>query len=915
MRKKLNDKKDIFISFKKTNIDNREVDTKDLEIAQKLYEELEKENIPTFFSERSIFEVKTDDYQKEIDQRIKEAKIMIVIGTDSRHIFQPGVANEWKKFIDYMELPLEEQSFTRKLFTLLVKVNPHDLEEKGFPPRQSFEFYDEENIDYKGIVEFLKGALQEEYYVELKKISKESLKDFTRNSNLDSNYSPDLFGKITFSNQSFNSLESAYIESEKPIRILLTGDDESGRKTQILDLWNKNLDKNLKSKDIILYVPFYHGYFKKTKDLFEFLYHVYFSKLIGTSYLVTDKKYKEFYGNLSNELRKKGYRLLLIFDGIEILQKYDEGFDLQDLMEVLYPNREALNTTGIILIAFKRGRISKRFKEYHVEPLSEDQIIDYLFANDIKGSLTYHSKKNLKFPKSLKKYVEGNKAKKSYFNGSGGLVDEIIESAVDSIDERRLSTLDERDRFYHSLKVFLPIFSALNSNQTFTMIDLKKSIDNTLTFLKKNNIKIDNLEYIEKEILEEFYNKDQFLEETFLLNFVDTMGFFSRDEKGIYWNNDFIRDYFRAKGITILKEQKKLTENIALEKLQEELEELRITLIRPDQDSKHFDHDVLTQVQNVYEFFNDIGQTLDTRFIANMAIALDSYGDEEIKYEFAVKALNDLIILEPGEISANELASYLSTVAYIKDKARVDIQEESPYKDEAYYALKRALDIIDNSIEGKIIETKIHGNLGSFWQKWAAKARNENNSIEVNYRENALKEHILALEIRKNLIDEIPVDPQKKKEIDYGFRRSYTAIATDYFYMRDYKKAVEYNERAILIGENISDPERYENYSRKAGALIFLYNQENNWSLDKILDILNLLLTSYKIMNSYNTIQINEVKDIYSKLNILVDKVPNIKLEVGDKEKIIEIVTIIEKAYERALNKRTKEVRQKISIL
>ncbi len=89
---------DVFLCFKSTDNDSNA--TEDRFIARTIYDELEKRNIRTFFSEKTLKNRLGEDYEPIIYKALYTAKIFILIATKEEYIQSPWVRNEWSRFRD-----------------------------------------------------------------------------------------------------------------------------------------------------------------------------------------------------------------------------------------------------------------------------------------------------------------------------------------------------------------------------------------------------------------------------------------------------------------------------------------------------------------------------------------------------------------------------------------------------------------------------------------------------------------------------------------------------------------------------------------------------------------------------------------------------------------------------------------------
>lgn len=88
---------DVFISFKSTDDDRP---TADRYIARRIYDELEKRGIKTFYSEETLRSRAFDDYEPIIFKALFSCKFFILVATNAAYIESAWVKNEWSRFRD-----------------------------------------------------------------------------------------------------------------------------------------------------------------------------------------------------------------------------------------------------------------------------------------------------------------------------------------------------------------------------------------------------------------------------------------------------------------------------------------------------------------------------------------------------------------------------------------------------------------------------------------------------------------------------------------------------------------------------------------------------------------------------------------------------------------------------------------------
>ncbi len=89
---------DVFISFKST--DDNDNPTRDRVVARRIYDELEKRGIRTFFSEVTLKDRIGEDYEPIIYKALYSCRYFVLVATDESYIESAWVKNEWSRFRD-----------------------------------------------------------------------------------------------------------------------------------------------------------------------------------------------------------------------------------------------------------------------------------------------------------------------------------------------------------------------------------------------------------------------------------------------------------------------------------------------------------------------------------------------------------------------------------------------------------------------------------------------------------------------------------------------------------------------------------------------------------------------------------------------------------------------------------------------
>ena len=119
-----NNQFDVFISFKKTSLDNKNEDTKEAKIAENIYLHLLKEhkNLNIFFAPQTIRG--GDNWERTIFNALYRSKCMIVIGSKQDNLNAPWVKNEWNRYIEMTNMGKKNKG---SLIPIVVDGDPYEV--------------------------------------------------------------------------------------------------------------------------------------------------------------------------------------------------------------------------------------------------------------------------------------------------------------------------------------------------------------------------------------------------------------------------------------------------------------------------------------------------------------------------------------------------------------------------------------------------------------------------------------------------------------------------------------------------------------------------------------------------------------------------------------------------------------------
>lgn len=144
-------KTDVFISYKHHADDGKVA--RDYSIAKELYEALTNNNVSTFFSDETIFELGASDYKKAIDKALDDAHVLIVIATEMDYLYSGWIEYEYETFC-------EDILSGRNPGGIIVSYTD-DISSKKMPRTLSrFQNYAMKKTPVEKLVEYIKHSLK-----------------------------------------------------------------------------------------------------------------------------------------------------------------------------------------------------------------------------------------------------------------------------------------------------------------------------------------------------------------------------------------------------------------------------------------------------------------------------------------------------------------------------------------------------------------------------------------------------------------------------------------------------------------------------------------------------------------------------------------------------------------------------------
>lgn len=125
---------DVFISFK--NTDEQGNPTRDSEMARALYNALEKQDVPTFFSEK-LRKKGEANFKKAIEKALSEARLLVAVGSSRENMEAPWVDKEISTFETYLLNSIKDPTKCT-MISYITPDYPPALLPSGLTLRESF---------------------------------------------------------------------------------------------------------------------------------------------------------------------------------------------------------------------------------------------------------------------------------------------------------------------------------------------------------------------------------------------------------------------------------------------------------------------------------------------------------------------------------------------------------------------------------------------------------------------------------------------------------------------------------------------------------------------------------------------------------------------------------------------------------
>lgn len=606
---------------------------------------------------------------------------------------------------------------------------------------------------------------------------------------------------------------------------LLIGDGGSGKTSTFITYWSKLCKKNLSNSRI---VPLYIKVSElENKEKYPKQTLIEYIKWNYNERETVSDPYEErsfFIRDITSNI--KDYEIVLLIDAIDELKSKEAREKLWNDIECYMDN------TSIHLLITSRIREKKvpaSIITIEVKALQKEQVNSYLQS---KGIIQFDGVKmnQLLFnPMFLTLYV--------YAYDENSTIENLTE--VELLETFFTTQLNKHndDINIFIIRMLLPIMCFLmfvNSGNLGNLIHVRNIMEQALEICFNDSLLSCFISYGLEEAraalkkfdierwLVEFYQKC-----SKIMNIV----YFEDDYYN--WKHTFFFDWFTCQGIILALKKKIIEEekifSIAGERIGKEnsidnrLDSLKICeYLYENCENQYYIPNcskayVLFLIKLTY-LYDSLRQ--DQQACSLSKITLEYLDKESVRLKFVDKV---------------ELANYINGVAYalvhLRDMETNIMVELNIYAKKQF---DKALKIIEDntSIDALKVKARIYGNIGAYYitvHKLSILMAKEN--------------HEKALEIREELLAKGYED-----EIQENKATSYTCLATDFFLMKEYGKAVKLHQKAI--DHRIKEGNKVINYNRAAGAMVCDILLHPLSSPYKIQDVINLLAISLELIET-----------------------------------------------------------------
>ena len=783
---------------------------------------------------------------------------------------------------------------------------------------------------------------------------------------------PELLGKIkryTPAEVFYHSLNECYTDflyqqehpdrfPDTPKRICLhfTGDMISGRTSQLLDLWDSQLQKN----KIVWYIPAEElrrigpdqdeqnadnnapenvsKKERKWESLISYIFRLYLPKEAVT--------YDPFMPGDTLRYRLSEYLsdipVLLLIDDLDFLPG-----DLQEEAQNSFISGGWFENINVIYTTRSDDVTKDHNPKIYLCELDDDHIMDLLRQNGLSPNRNDPAFHYLGSPWFLKLVLDERPNLSAPIATSAMLIYISMKERIRRIARpgEDLSLIEFSEGY------LLPLISLkgemtkrkITENIQILLSSLEDEMDDSVLNIYKNNISSSKRLY-------NYFFDGPFLKRLDLFKTSDTGAFsaLSRfDGKNYEWKETVLSNYYHALGvITLLNLARHESpdslvtgEGESMRKVLSALAEYALRMSKfnnfaanpektlfYDKNTKkpHYSPEGLTAFSRSCFFLEFLDPETEAALSLNhpkemiplysqMSSIYERFGDAKKRYRYAAKTFDSycqatvpaeyentssgLTNIHSALISssiAEEYRDMARLAAYFIIKTRKEDLNEDPSSLEKKKLAYEWLCSALSVEKDKFKLSKLHAVIGAYL-------------LSVKNYPKALDHYKKTLELRQEYLKEnTDSSSPVKKEAEMTMRKCYVMLGTASYYLKDYAGCVAYHKTAIEYAQKTTDnPFRYESYSRMVGAVlasdgkIAIDDQEKtgNWTAGKLIKLLEWLNKGISLMEIGNCMNRNELKDILGKAKAILQI--RIELTPEEKEKLCEQLKIINDAFFR----------------
>lgn len=762
-------------------------------------------------------------------ERIPIPKLVVFITLDNSPVFSSKISRN--HIIDFDDMLngsydlMDENKYDSRfteLLDLLSQSKTGEIEQK----HHNYKF--ETSLDYAP----LKNAL--------KKACKNTISRYYGISGIDSAFLCDLSFKNHIDGfcDSYRTIEDLIVDYKRiskekahnqDIRLLLSGDVHSGRRTQLLYFWQESL------KTVKRFVFYISSYDLSRHDPFAFIMDNYLTHIPELSEMEPRDAFRAFKNDLAPDC--KATILLEDFDGIYDKDEMDHYFKHEDFL--------LDNVDVIIRIRYRDSSWPQNYQEIISTGISDCFVEQELRKRGIDPSIVYPKRLiySLKSPKLLMLLLEdlSNDSLSSIYPGI--LIQRDIHSRISNA---AYSGSIREIELEFAVFGLLPRLAAIQ--------DFKENhILKALPGLAEKAVRCGGIDVdpIWKDLQDHRESSRELFKAYFKRPIVDIMGLMHKPiengrSSGIYvWNDAAVGNFFLANAILLFYKNEEYDDFINL------LNELCNHMLLLDHSlplsSEKIDPSVFCSY-DIARYFLDLAtdselQKMKEMFprqmasvYCGMALVYELYGRKPEEFDASWEAL--VVINQLHKTNAADemfIAHWLSKMAYFAVKSKQNLNEKM--RSVTKEALETAMMILENKIEaldlqGLLELSRVYGNTGAYY-------------YNIEEFKKAIQWHRKSLNLKNSLLE---TTSECHDDIVEGVRRSYVCLAGDNFHLSNYKKSIYYHNKAIKAGATIHSRFQYESYTRKAGSSICYFNEQNTWSLENGEKVLDILIQALNIM-------------------------------------------------------------------